>query len=57
MYNSFMAKRQPCHCGHSKSLHYPPTASSGRKLYPCRLDGCKCKNFAPGSAESAEPAR
>jgi len=52
-----MAKRQPCHCGHSKSLHYPPTASSGRKLYPCRLDGCKCKNFAPGSAESAEPAR
>jgi hypothetical protein len=41
-------KREPCRCGHPKSIHYPQRLSTKKiKRTPCRLDGCKCKDYNP----------
>jgi hypothetical protein len=41
-------KKAPCRCGHPKSIHYPERLTTRKiKRSPCRLDGCKCKDYNP----------
>jgi len=44
-------KRAPCRCGHPKSIHYPERRPAAKvKRSPCRLDGCRCKDYHPAKA-------
>jgi len=36
--------KQPCRCGHGKSIHYP-TQLGGRGHNACRHPGCTCQDY------------
>jgi len=41
-------KREPCRCGHAKSVHHSKGPLMGKvRKSPCWLVGCKCKDYTP----------
>jgi hypothetical protein len=40
--------KQPCHCGHGKTIHYVNHIKLSNKFHNyCRFPGCKCRDYKP----------
>ena len=46
-------RKQPCRCGHGKSIHHPDRNSRGKLKNPCNFPGCKCSDYRFVPAEKA----